>query len=183
MQPPPHIVNLPAGGQGINTTFDTTNLEHSFDELGRMMVNLLQEQRTTEKLEEQFQLANDTSILQTQALQEGNESLRVFILKYVELHKSAVGKKPTDETNPFHLMKFLRKMNNKAISHKVTQKGIPDGTTLLEIFNKVIELEAGFQLSEALSLNSLTEIMETVVKSMVVNEVTTPKKKSKRIYV
>ena len=73
MQPPPPVVNLPAGGQGINTTLDTTNLKHSFDELGRTMVNVLQEQRkTTEKLEEQFQLANDTSILQTQALQRNN---------------------------------------------------------------------------------------------------------------
>ena len=35
MQPPPPVVNLSAEGQGINTTFDTTNLEHSFDELGR----------------------------------------------------------------------------------------------------------------------------------------------------
>ena len=72
VQPPSPVVDLPAGGQGINTTLDTTNLEHSFDELGRTMVNVLQEQRTTEKLEEQFQLANDTSILQTQALQRNN---------------------------------------------------------------------------------------------------------------
>ena len=85
-----------------------------------------------------------------------------------------MGKKPAHETDPTHIMKFLRKMNKKAISQKVTQKGIPDGTTLLEIFNRVIELEAGFQLSEGLSLNSPTEIMEIVVESMVVNEVTTP---------
>ena len=89
----------------------------------------------------------------------------VFILKYAELHESVMGKKPTDETNSTHIMKFLRKMNNKAISCKVTQKGIPDETTLLEIFNRVIELEAGLQLSEGLSLNSPTEIMETVVNS------------------
>ena len=80
--------------------------------------------------------------------QEGNENLWVFILKYAKLHESTMGKKPTDETDPTHIMKFLRKMNNKAIWYKVTQKGIPDGTTLLEIFNKVIKLEAGFQLSE-----------------------------------
>ena len=37
------------------------------------MANVLQEQRrTTEKLEEQFQLPNDTPILQTQALQRNN---------------------------------------------------------------------------------------------------------------
>ena len=61
-----------------------------------------------------------------------------------------MGKKPADETDPTHIMKFLRKKNNKTISCKVTQKGIPDGTTLLEIFNRVIELEAGFQLSKLL---------------------------------
>ena len=37
------------------------------------MVNVLQElSRTIENLQEQFQLANDTSILQTQAIQRNN---------------------------------------------------------------------------------------------------------------
>ena len=88
MQPPPPVANLPAGGQGINTMLDTTNLEHSFDKLGRTMVNILQEQRrTTEKLEEHFQLANDTSILQTQALQGNNvlTAQRVYDHMFAEI--------------------------------------------------------------------------------------------------
>ena len=108
--------------------------------------------------------------------QECNENLCVFILKYTKLHKSVTGKKPADETDPTYIMKFLRKMNNKAISCKVTLKRIPDGTTLLEIFNRVIELKAGFQLSEELSLNSPTEIMETLVKSTAINGVTTSRR-------
>ena len=37
--------------------------------------------------------------------QKGNENLWVFILKCAELHESVMGKKPTDERDPTHIMK------------------------------------------------------------------------------
>ena len=43
-------------------------------------------------------------------------------------------------------------MTNSEIARKITQKGIPEGMTLGHAFTRAIELEAGYQLSEGVSL-------------------------------
>ena len=43
-------------------------------------------------------------------------------------------------------------MTNSEIARKITQKGIPEGMTLCQAFTQAIELEAGYQLSEEVSL-------------------------------
>ena len=43
-------------------------------------------------------------------------------------------------------------MSNSEIARKITQKGIPEGMTLGKAFTRAIELEAGYQLSEGVSL-------------------------------
>ena len=43
-------------------------------------------------------------------------------------------------------------MTNSEIARKITQKGIPEGMTLGQAFTWAIELEAGYQLSEGVSL-------------------------------
>ena len=51
-------------------------------------------------------------------------------------------------------------MTNSEISRKITQKGIPEGMTLGQAFTQAIELEAGYQLSEGVSLARPPEIMQ-----------------------
>ena len=52
------------------TSWDTTNLENSFDYFGRTMHEVLKaQQKTTQKLEEQFKRANETQEFQTEAMQ------------------------------------------------------------------------------------------------------------------
>ena len=51
-------------------------------------------------------------------------------------------------------------MTNSEIARKITQKGIPEGMTLGQAFTWVIELEAGYQLSEGVSLARPPEIMQ-----------------------
>ena len=51
-------------------------------------------------------------------------------------------------------------MTNSEIARKVTQKGIPEGMTLGQAFTRAIELEAGYQLSEGVSLARPPEIMQ-----------------------
>ena len=53
------------------TSWDTTNLENSFDYFGRTMHEVLKaQQRTTQNLEEQLKRANETQEFQTEAMQD-----------------------------------------------------------------------------------------------------------------
>ena len=51
-------------------------------------------------------------------------------------------------------------MTNSEIARKIMQKGIPEGMTLGQAFTQAIELEAGYQLSEGVSLARPPEIMQ-----------------------
>ena len=51
-------------------------------------------------------------------------------------------------------------MTNSEIVRKITQKGIPEGMTLGQAFMWAIELEAGYQLSDGVSLARPPKIMQ-----------------------
>ena len=95
-----------------------------------------------------------------QIKQKPNENLRIFILRYQDLHLAATGKTAAEDTDPTHIIRFLGMMTNSEIARKITQKGIPEGMTLGQAFTRVIELEAGYQLSEGVSLARPPEIMQ-----------------------
>ena len=95
-----------------------------------------------------------------QIKQKPNENLRIFILRYQDLHAAATGKTAAEDTDPTHIIRFLGMMTNSEIARKITQKGIPEGMTLGQAFTWAIELEAGYQLSEGVSLARPPEIMQ-----------------------
>ena len=95
-----------------------------------------------------------------QIKQKPNENLRIFILRYQDLHAAATGKTAAEDTDPTHIIRFLGMMTNSEIARKITQKGIPEGMTLGQAFARAIELEAGYQLSEGVSLARPPEIMQ-----------------------
>ena len=95
-----------------------------------------------------------------QIKQKPNENLRIFILRYQDLHSAATGKTAAEDTDPTHIIRFLGMMTNSEIARKITQKGIPEGMTLGQAFTWAIELEAGYQLSEGVSLARPPEIMQ-----------------------
>ena len=213
------------------TSWDTTNLENSFDYFGRTMHEVLRaQQRTSQNLEEQFRRANETQGFQKEAMQDvvntnfrmkfdhmfasvlmydgtdpdtfddwlyqieslcemshrdirielmgrasaqvkciirsipldiewevacrelkrclteeksrahsafklaqikqkPNENLRIFILRYQDLHAAATGKTAVEDTDPTHIIRFLGMMTNSEIARKFTQKGIPERMT------------------------------------------------------
>ena len=69
-----------------------------------------------------------------QIKQKPNENLRIFILRYQDLHAAATGKSATEDTDPTHIIRFLGMMSNSEIARKITQKGIPEGMTLGQAF-------------------------------------------------
>ena len=95
-----------------------------------------------------------------QIKQKPNENLRIFILRYQDLHSAATGKTAAEDMDPTHIIRFLGMMTNSEIARKITQKGIPEGMTLGQAFTQAIELEAGYQLSEGVSLARPPEIMQ-----------------------
>ena len=95
-----------------------------------------------------------------QIKQKSNENLRIFILRYQDLHSVATGKTAAEDTDPTHIIRFLGMMTNSEIARKIMQKGIPEGMTLGQAFTRAIELEAGYQLSEGVSLARPPEIMQ-----------------------
>ena len=76
-------------------------------------------------------------------------------------------------------LRFLGMMTNSEIARKITQKGIPEGMTLGQAFTRAIELEAGYQLSEGVSLAGPTEIMQ--VQEVEVDEIGLGQKRSKDV--
>ena len=95
-----------------------------------------------------------------QIKQKPNENLRIFILRYQDLHSAATGKTAAEDTDPTHIIRFLGMMTNSEIARKITQKGIPEGMTLGQAFTRAIELEAEYQLSEGVGLARPPEIMQ-----------------------
>ena len=95
-----------------------------------------------------------------QIKQKPNENLRIFILRYQDLHSAATGKMAAEDTDPTHIIRFLGMMINSEIARKIMQKGIPEGMSLGQAFTRAIELEAGYQLSEGVSLARPPEIMQ-----------------------
>ena len=115
-----------------------------------------------------------------QIKQKPNENLRIFILRYQDLHAAATGKSATEDTDPTHIIRFLGMMSNSEIAKKITQKGIPEGMTLGQAFTRAIELEAGYQLSEGVNLARPTEVMQ-VQEVEEVDEIGTGQRKSRDV--
>ena len=115
-----------------------------------------------------------------QIKQKPNENLRIFILRYQDLHTAATGKTATEDTDPTHIIRFLGMMTNSEIARKITQKGIPKGMTLGQAFTRAIELEAGYQLSEGVSLARPPEVMQ-IQEVEEVDEIGTGQKRSRDV--
>ena len=73
---------------------------------------------------------------------------------------AVTGKTAAEDTDPTHIIRFLGMMTNSEIARKITQKGILEGMTLGQAFTRAIELQAGYQLSEGVSLARPPEVMQ-----------------------
>ena len=103
-------------------------------------------------------------------VQKPNENVRMYIIKYANLHQTVTGKRPEQETDQSHLTKFLTSINNVEISREICRRGIPHGTTLQGLFLKVTEKEAGQQLAEGVALARSAQVMEIQDMGYEINE-------------
>ena len=96
------------------------------------------------------------------------------------MHAAATGKSATEDTDPPHIIRFLGMTSNSEIARKITQKGIPEAMTLGQAFTRAIELAAGYQLSEGVSLARPTEVMQ-VQEVEEVDEIGAGQRKSRNV--
>ena len=57
-----------------------------------------------------------------QIKQRPNENLRIFILRYQDLHTAVTGKTAAEDTDATHIIRFLGMMTNSEIARKITQR-------------------------------------------------------------
>ena len=83
--------------------------------------------------------------------QKPNEPLRLYIYRYSKLHKAVTQKDAAQDTDPSRWFRFLTSITNTSIADKVTQsKTLPHN--LQQCFEKALEYEASFQLSEGVNM-------------------------------
>ena len=95
--------------------------------------------------------------------QKPNEPLRLYIYHYSKLHKAVTQKDACQDTDPSRWFRFLTSITNTSIADKVTQsKTLPHN--LQQCFEKALEYEASFQLSEGVNMAQRTSIMNVNVE-------------------
>ena len=95
--------------------------------------------------------------------QKLNEPLRLYIYRYSKLHKAVTQKDAAQDTDPSRWFRFLTSITNTSIADKVTQsKTLP--LNLQQCFEKALEYEASFQLSEGVNMAQKTTIMNVNVE-------------------
>ena len=95
--------------------------------------------------------------------QKPNEPLRLYIYRYSKLHKAVTQKDACQDTDPSRWFRFLTSITNTSIADKVTQsKTLPHN--LQQCFEKALEYEASFQLSEGVNMARKMTIMNVNVE-------------------
>ena len=96
--------------------------------------------------------------------QKPNEPLRLYIYRYSKLHKAVTQKDAGQDTDPSRWFRFLTSITNTSIADRVTRsKTLPHN--LQQCFEKALEYEASFQLSEGVNMACKMTIMNVNVEN------------------
>ena len=94
--------------------------------------------------------------------QKPNEPLRLYIFRYLKIHKSVMKRDACYDTDPSRWFRFLTSITNTTIADKITRSEfLPQN--LQQCFEKALRLEASLQLSEGVNMARKTTIMNVDV--------------------
>ena len=111
---------------------------------------------------DQISLGHTASQLENMT-QKPNEPLRLYIYRYSKLHKAVTQKDAAQDTDLSRWFRFLTGITNTSIADKVTRsKTLPHN--LKQCFEKALEYEASFQLSEGVNMARKMTIMNVNVE-------------------
>ena len=95
--------------------------------------------------------------------QKPKEPLRLYIYCYSKLHKAVTQKDACQDTDPSRWFRILTSITNTSIADQVSQsKTLPHN--LQQCFEKALEYEASFQLSEGVNMAQKTSVMNVNVE-------------------
>ena len=95
--------------------------------------------------------------------QKPNETLQLYIYCYSKLHKAVTQKDACHDTDPSRWFRFFTSITNTSIADKVTRsKTLPHN--LQQCFEKALEYEASYQLSEGVNMARKMTIMNVNVE-------------------
>ena len=111
---------------------------------------------------DQISVGHTTAQLENMT-QKPNDHLRLYIYQYSKLHKAVTQKDACHDTDPSRWFRFLTSITNTSIADKVTRsKTLPHN--LQQCFEKALEYEASFQLSEGINMAQKMTIMNVNVE-------------------
>ena len=94
--------------------------------------------------------------------QKPNEPLRLYIFKYLKIHKSVTKRDACYDTDPSRWFRFLTSITNATIADKITRSEfLPQN--LQQCFKKALRLEGILQLSEGVNMACKTTVMNVEV--------------------
>ena len=114
------------------------------------------------RFSDQISLGHTASQLENMT-QKPNEPLRLYIYRYSKLHKAVIQKDAVQDTDPSRWFRFLTSITNTSIADKVTRSKTLSHN-LQQCFEKALEYEASFQLSEGVNMAHKTTIMNVNVE-------------------
>ena len=129
---------------------------------------------------DQISLGHTVSQLEN-LTQRPNEPLRLYIYRYSKLHKAVTQKDAAQDTDPSKWFRFLTSITNTSIADKVTRSRILPHN-LQQCFEKALEYEASFQLSEGVNMACKMTIMNVNVEEDEVNLVRDARARSNACY-
>ena len=110
---------------------------------------------------DQTSLGHATAQLENMA-QKPNEPLRLYIFRYLKIHKSVTKWDACYDTDPPRWFRFLTSITNTTIADKITQsKFLPQN--LQQCFEKALRLKASLQLSEEVNMAHKTTVMNVEI--------------------
>ena len=94
--------------------------------------------------------------------QKPSEPLRLYIFRYLKIHKSVMKRDACYDTDPSRWLRFLTSITNTTIADKITRSEFLS-QNLQQCFKKALRLEASLQLSEGVNMAQKTTIMNVEV--------------------
>ena len=96
--------------------------------------------------------------------QKPNEPLRLYIFRYLKIHKSVTKRDACYDTDPSRWFRFLTSITSTTIADKITQSEfLPQN--LEQCFEKALRLEASLQLSEGVNMACKMTVMNVEINA------------------
>ena len=145
--------------------------------LGRSVIMALPNARSWRAIREELKrcFSDQTSLGHAAAqlenmTQKPNKPLRLYIFRYLKIHKYVTKQDACYDTDPSRWFRILTSITNTTIADKITQsKFLPQN--LQQCFKKALRLEASLQLSEGVNMAHKMTVMNCICRFLILFDI------------